>query len=105
MKNEEIEIVCGNETNAQKSTQSDIFIHVLMSQSQSIENGDQINANICFFHVQQRQVYDFIYTWAKENVKQKSSVKPNVKLVHLFFPGLGRVGKSHLIKTIYQLIL
>lgn len=52
IKNEEIEIVCGNETNVQKSTQSDIFIHVLMSQSQSIESGDQINANICFFHFQ-----------------------------------------------------
>ena len=38
-----------------------------------------------------------------ETVKQKSSVKPNlVKPFNLFLSGSGGVGKSHLIKTIYQ---
>ena len=61
------------------------------------------NANIQFLNVQQRQVFDFVYSWAKETVKQKSSVKPNlVKPFNLFLSGSSGVGKSHLIKTIYQ---
>ena len=40
---------------------------------------------------------------AKEAVKQRSSKKPEAaKPFHLFLSGSGGVGKSHLIKTVYQ---
>ena len=51
----------------------------------------------------QRQVFDFIYSCAKETVKRKGSVKLNiVKPFYLFLSGSDGIGKSHLIKTIFQ---
>ena len=48
-------------------------------------------------------MFDLVLTWAKEKVKQKGSIKPKaVKLFNLLISGSARVGKLHLIKTIYQ---
>ena len=47
----------------------------------------------------------FVYSWAKETVKQKSSkYSENIRPFHLFFSGSAGVGKSHLVKTIYQAV-
>lgn len=62
---------------------------------------DEINVNIQSLNVQQRQVFDFVYSCAKDTVKQKNSVKPNlVKPFNLFLSGFGGVGKSHLTKKV-----
>lgn len=62
-----------------------------MPQYQFFVSDKKINANICSFNAKQRQVFDFIQSWAKETVKQKGSVEPNVE-------------KFRLIKAIYQSI-
>ena len=62
---------------------------------------DEINVKIQSLNVQQRQIFDFVYSCAKETVKQKNSVKPNlVKPFNLFLSGSGGVGKFHLIKKV-----
>ena len=78
-----------------------ITIDLSIPQPYSLVIDNEINANIQSLNVRQRQVFDFVYSWAKETVKQKSSVKPNlVKPFNLFLSGSGGVGKSHLIKTV-----
>ena len=94
--------ICLNETFDQ-STQNDITIDVSIPQPYSLVRDDEIDANIQSLNFQQRQVFDFVYLCSKETVKQKSSIKPNiVKPFNLFISGSGGVGKSHLMKTIYQ---
>ena len=64
---------------------------------------EEISESTWSLNVKQRQILAHILTWAKEKVKQKSSIKPRVmKPFNLFITASGRVGKSHLIKTIYQ---
>ena len=66
------------------------------------QNDDEISTNIRSLNFKQRQIFDFVYSWAKETVKQKSS--KNSEIIgpfHLFFSGSAGVGKSHLVKTIY----
>ena len=53
----------------------------------------------------QQQVFDFVYFWAKETVKQKSSKNSGTTTpFHLFLPGPAGVGKSYLVKTIHQAV-
>ena len=102
IENQEMRNICLNETFDQ-STQKNITIDLSIPQPYSLVSDDEVNSNIQSLNVQQRQVFDFVYSWAKETVKQKSSVKPNlVKPFNLFLSGSSGVGKSHLIKTIYQ---
>ena len=85
IENEEMQNVSLNETYAQ-STQNDRAIDVSILQPYFLVSDDEINANIQSLNVQQRQVFDFLYSWAKETVKQKSSVKLNfVKPFYFFF--------------------
>ena len=68
-----------------------------------LQNDEEISESIQSSNVKERQIFDHVLTWAKEKVKQKSSIKPKaVKPFNLFISGSGGVGKSHLIKTIYQ---
>lgn len=83
--------------------QNNIGIDVTVPQSYSLVSGNEINTNIQSLNVHQRQVFDFVYSLAKETIKQKSSVKSNlVKPFHLFLFEFGGVSKSHVIKTIFQ---
>ena len=67
------------------------------------QNDEEISESIRALNVKQRQIFDHVLTWAKEKVKQKSAIKPKaLKPFNLFISGSGGVGKSHLIKTIYQ---
>ena len=51
----------------------------------------------------QRLVFDYIYHWARNVVKDRFSIVPNeVQSLNLFLTGRGGCGKSHLIKTVYQ---
>ena len=99
---QEMQNICLNET-FDESTQNNITIDLAIPQPYSLIGNNEINANIQSLNVQQGQIFDFVYSWAKETVKQKSSEKPNlVNPSNLFLSGSGGVGKSHLIKTIYQ---
>ena len=52
-----------------------------------------------------RQVFAYIYHWARNVVKDRFSIVPNeVQSFHLFLTGGGGCDKSHLIKTVYQYV-
>ena len=88
IENQEMRNICLNETFDQ-STQNNITIDLSIPQPYSLVSDDEVNSNIQSLNVQQRQVFDFVYSWAKETVKQKSSVKPNLmKPFNLFYLGL-----------------
>lgn len=52
---------------------------------------------------QQRQVFDITYSWAKLKIKYKNCLlKREIEPVRLFVSGGAGVGKSYLMKTIYE---
>ena len=70
-----------------------------------ITTDDEITANIRNLHKKQRMVFDVLHQWARNYVKNASS-KKNLQImpVHIFLSGSGGTGKSHLVKTIYQVV-
>ena len=64
-----------------------------------LQNDEEISESIRSLNVKQRKIVGHVLTWAKGKVKQKSSIKPKAVKT-----GSGGVGKSHSIKTIYQLV-
>ena len=64
IENDEMQNICLNETFDQ-STQNHIKIDVSIPQPYSLVTDDEINTNIQSLNVQQRQVFDFVYSWAK----------------------------------------
>ena len=93
IENEEVQNICLNETFDQ-STQNHIAIDVSVPQPYSLATDDEINANIESLNVQQRQVFDFVYLWAKETVKQKSSIKPNL-VIKTIYQSVSKVLQYH----------
>ena len=67
---------------------------------------DEIAANIRSLNKKQRMVFDVLHQWARNYVKNVSS-KKNLQInpVHIFLSGSGGTGKSHWVKTIYQVVL
>ena len=64
---------------------------------------DDIGVLIRSLNHKQRQVFDYIYHWARNVVKHRFSIVPNkLQSFHLFLTGGSGCGKSHLIKTVYQ---
>ena len=93
IENEQVQNICLNETFDQ-STQNHITIDVSVPQPYSLATDDEINANIQSLNVQQRQVFDFVYLWAKETVKQKSSIKPNL-VIKTIYQSVSKVLQYH----------
>ena len=68
-----------------------------------LQNDEEISESIQSLNIKQREIFDYVSTWAKEKMKQKSSIKSKaVKPFNLYISDLGGVKKSHLIKTMYQ---
>ena len=69
---------------------------------------DEIAANIRSLNKKQHMVFDVLHQWARNYVKNVSSKKKKKNLqinpVHIFLSGSGGTGKSHLVKTIYQVV-
>ena len=68
-----------------QSTQNDITIDLSIPQPYSLSGDDEINANVQSLNVQPRQVFYFVYSWVKDTVKQKSSVKPKLVNLSIYF--------------------
>ena len=70
---------------------------------------DEIAANIRSLNKKQHMVFDVLHQWARnyvKNVSSKKKKKKNLQInpVHIFLSGSGGTGKSHLVKTIYQVV-
>ena len=71
---------------------------------------DEIAANIRSLNKKQHMVFDVLHQWARNYVKNVSSKKKKKKKnlqinpVPIFLSGSGGTGKSHLVKTIYQVV-
>ena len=71
----------------------------------TIYSDSEINNKVRSLNLKQRQIFNFIFNWAKLQVKVKSGIISNQpKPFHPFFPDSGCCDKSHLIKTIYHVI-
>ena len=81
---------------------NETYAEAVSSQLQATILSDiEINSKIRSLNFKQRQIFDFIFNWAKLQVKVKSGITSNQsKPFHLFLSGSGGCGKSHLIKTI-----
>ena len=65
---------------------------------------DEIAANIRSLNKKQCMVFDVLQQWARNYVKNISSRKNlQINPVHIL-SGSGGTGKSHLVKTIYQVV-
>ena len=50
-----------------------------------LQKDEEVSESIRSLNVKQRQMFDYVLTWAKEKVKRKSSIKPKaVKPFNLF---------------------
>ena len=68
-----------------------------------LQKDEEVSESIPSLNVKQRQMFDYVLTWAKEKVKRKSSIKLKaVKPFNLFISRWGRVANSYLVKAIYQ---
>ena len=78
--------------------------HVTMPTIQiPLRADEEINTTIRSLNAKQWKIFDFVHNWAKKHVKNLSSLEPtHLEPLHIFISGSGGVGKSHLIKTLYQ---
>ena len=71
----------------------------------NLVSDDILREMIRSLNSQQRQVFDMIYSWAKEKIKyQNSLLQHEIKPIHLFVSGGAGVGKSYLMTTIYEAV-
>ena len=102
--NEELELNNTQEVNEEGSS-SDRNIDFSLSGSSSVPADSDVNSNICSLNRDQRNVFDVVHRWARNDVKSRSSkIQHEVEPVHLFITVGGGCGKSHLLRTIYQAI-
>ena len=87
-------------------TSCDITAGNLQSNPQeeiNILSDNEINARIQSLNAMQRRIFNFVHKWARDFVKNLSSINPiSVEPFHIFVTGGAGVGKSHLLKTIYH---
>ena len=66
-----------------------------------ISTDDEIAKGINSLNSKQREVFNLVHKWAKEHVKCNGH---NVEKIHIFRSGDEDIGKSHLVKVIYNAI-
>ena len=62
---------------------------------------NEIAAGINSLNSKQREYYNVVHAWAKDYVNDD---RHNVEPIHIFLSGSGDIGKSHLVKVIYNAI-
>ena len=77
---------------------------ILSAQIHTTLTDDELSEKVRSLNVKQRQVFDFIYNWAKSCISKCANGKQVPVPFHIFLSGGGGYGKSHLIKTIYHSI-
>ena len=80
----------------------DVGNNNLMSNKLPAIHDNIINENIRSLNMKQREVFNFIHEWSQDYIKiLRRKVIKKVKSFHIFLTGGARVGKSHLIITIF----
>ena len=100
--NDQAEISCSNEENQTDENYSKTVSSELHT---TIFSDREINSKIRSRNVKQRQIFDFIYNWAKSHVKVNCGTTSKQSApFHLFLWRSGGCGKSHLIKTVFHAV-
>ena len=100
--NDQIEISCPDEENQNDENYSETVSSELHT---TILSDSEIDSKISSLNLKQRQIFDFIYNWAKSHVKVKCATPSKQSTpFHLFLSGSGGCGKSHLIKTVFHAV-
>ena len=98
--NDQTEISCPDEEN---QTDENYLETVSSELHTTILSDNEINCKIRYLNLKQRQIFDFIYNWAKSHVKVKCGTNSKQSTpFHLFLSGTRGCGKSHLIKTVFH---
>ena len=100
--NDQTEISCPDEEN---QTDENLSETVSSELETTILSDSEINSKIRSLNVKQRQIFDFIYNWAKSHVKVKCGTTSKQSTpFHLFLSGSGDCGKLHLIKNMFHAV-
>ena len=67
------------------------------------QSDDEINAHIRTLNSKQKEIFDVVLNWGKRHVQNLKSKNPILlDPIHIFLTGGAGVGKSHLVKCIYN---
>ena len=98
--NDQTEISCPNGENQTDENYSETVFSELHT---AILSDSEINSKIRSLDLKQKQIFDFIYNWAKSHVKVECGTTSKQSTpFHLFLSGSGGCGQSHLIKTVFH---
>ena len=100
--NDQTEISYPDKENQTKENYSETVSSELHT---TILSDSVINNKIRSLNLKQRQIFDFIYNWAKSHVKVKRRTTSKQSApFHLFLSGSGGCGKSNIIKTVFHAV-
>ena len=100
--NDETEISCPDEENQINENYSETVSSELHA---TILSDSEINSKLRFLNLKQRQIFGFIYNWAKLHVKVKCGTTSKQSApFYLFLPGKGGSGKLPLNKTVFHAV-
>ena len=81
--------------------QKQITTSVIPNLISKILSNCKISESIKSLNPKQREVFNMVYMWAKDNIKYDGNI---VESVHIFLLDSGRKGKSYLVKVIQNVI-
>ena len=81
--------------------QKQITASVIPNLISKILSNREISESIKSLNPKEREVFNMVYMWAKDNIKYDGNI---VESVHIFLLDSGRTGKSYLVKVIQNVI-
>ena len=100
--NDQTKISCPDEEN---QTDENYLETIFSELHTAILSDSEIDSKVRSLDLKQKQIFDFIYNWAKSHVKVECGTTSKQSTpFHLFLSGSGGCGQSHLIKTEFHAV-